>query len=157
MTLNDLLTSKEIGAIYSSWRNFLLNMSTVGWIIHELLIGKHLWCNSTEWPWHLTFDLKRNRGHLLTMTNLRTKYEDCRLNDTRVIDLKPFMMLQYWMTLTFDLLTSKEIEVIYSPWQSFLPNTRTVHWMIHKLLIGNHLVFNSTEWPWPLTFWPQKK
>ena len=26
-------------------------------------------------------DLKRNRGHLLTMTNLPTKYKDCRLNN----------------------------------------------------------------------------
>ena len=30
----------------------------------------------------LPTDLKRNRRHLLTMTNLPTKYEDCRLNDT---------------------------------------------------------------------------
>ena len=82
--------------------------------------------------------------------NLLTKYEDCRLNDTGVIDGKPFMMLQFWMTLTFDILTSKEIGVIYSPWQTFLSNMRTVCWTIHKLLTGNHLVYNSTEWPWPI-------
>ena len=35
-------------------------------------------------------DLKRNRGHLLTMTKHPTKYEDCRLIDRQVIDQKPF-------------------------------------------------------------------
>jgi hypothetical protein len=41
-----------------------------------------------EWPWPI--DLKINRGYLLTMTILPTKYEDRMLNDTQVIDGKLF-------------------------------------------------------------------
>ena len=73
------------------------------------------------WP----TEFKDNMGHLFIIMNLHQN-RDCMLKDGWVIDRKRFWNLQYWITLTFDLLSSKEIGGIYSSSSTSLPNMRTV-------------------------------
>ena len=79
------LTWKDTWVIHSPWQTFLPNMTTEGWMIHELLIENQSRCNNTEWPWSFTYKE-------IGVIHLATKYEDCRLNNRWVIDRKPFMM-----------------------------------------------------------------
>lgn len=64
----------------------------------------------------LTFDLsnlKINRGHLSVMINFPTKSEDCMLKRSLVIDRTIVCVLKVIQTVTFELLTSKSIRLIY--------------------------------------------
>jgi hypothetical protein len=57
-------------------------MKTAGQRILKLLGGQYF---SIKAPVTLTFDLKIKRGHLLIMTNLHAKYEDCVSKESQVI------------------------------------------------------------------------
>ena len=87
----------------------------------------------------LTFDLKRNRGHLLTMTNLLTKYEDCRLNDTQVIDPKPLnqqraITPKIWCAELCFLCTALLLNMIYPP-MKFQDDTWNNFWVMLRTKI----------------------
>jgi len=76
-------------------------------------------CDFELWP----SDLKMYSGHLLSMTNLPNKYHHChswRFWEEIVFALNVFV------TLTFNLLTSNLIWVIYGLWPIFLLSTMTV-------------------------------
>jgi len=73
----DLVTSKLIQVIYWAWPIFLPSAMTVTHKLFKILSGHGFcikwYCDLDLWP----SDLKIYRGHLLTMTNLPTKYHDC--------------------------------------------------------------------------------
>jgi len=97
-------------------------------------------CDLDLWP----TDLKICRGHLLTMTNLPTKYHDCHSKTSR-----------YWadivfasnatVTLTFDLVTLKFIGVIYWVSPTFLLSTMTVTQKLFKVLSGHDVANGRTD------------
>jgi len=188
----DLLTSKCIGVIYWPWPIFLPSRMTV---THKLckILSRHVFCIKYHcdldlWP----SDLKMYRGHLLSMTNLPTKYHDCHSETFQDIEWKWFLYkmllwpwhLTYWpqnvygsstdhnqsfytvewlslinfsrywadmvfalnatVTLTFDLVTSKCIGVIYWVQPIFLLSTMTVTQKLFKILIGNGFCIKAT-------------
>jgi len=73
----DLVIWKILGAIYWPWPIFLPNAMNVTHKLFKILSGHGFcikwYCDLDLWP----SDLKFFRGHLLTMTNLPTKYHDC--------------------------------------------------------------------------------
>jgi len=73
----DLVTSKFIGVIYLPCPIFLLSRMTVTHKLFKILSG-HGFCIKCFCDLDLCpSDLKIYRGHLLTMSNLPTKYHDC--------------------------------------------------------------------------------
>jgi len=73
----DLVTSKWIGVIYWPWPIFLPSRMTVTYKLLKILSRQGFcikcYCDFDLWP----TNLKMYRVHLLTMTNLPTKYHDC--------------------------------------------------------------------------------
>jgi hypothetical protein len=65
-------------------------MKTVGQRFLKLLGGEAFWsqgpCDVDLWP----SDLKINRGHLLNMTNLHAKYEDCGSRNLKLLGGQAF-------------------------------------------------------------------
>jgi len=133
----DLVTSKFIGVIFWPWPIFLPSTMNVTYKLFKILSGHGFcikwYCDLDLWPSHLKF----YRDHLLTMTNLATQ----------VPWLSFINFLRYWadmvfalngtVTLTFDLMTSKYIGVIYWPCPIFLTNTMTVTHKLFKILSGH--------------------
>ena len=81
----DLLTLLLIGVIYWPWPIFLPRRMTVSHNLFKIL-SRHgfcikCYCDLDLWP----TDLKMYRGHLLTMTNLSTKYHDCHLELNKIM------------------------------------------------------------------------
>jgi len=73
----DLVTSEFVGIIYWPWPIFLSSTMTVTHNLFKIL-SRHgfcikWYCNLDLWP----SNLKIYGCHLLTMTNLPTKYHDC--------------------------------------------------------------------------------
>ena len=75
----DLVTSNFKGVIYWEWPIFLQCTMTVTQKLLKILSGHgfciKLYCDLDLWPG----DLKIFRGHLLAMTYLSTKHDDCHL------------------------------------------------------------------------------
>ena len=98
-------------------------------------------CYCDLWP----NDLKIYRCHLLSMTNLSTKYHDCHSETFQDIEQAWFLHKNATVTLTFDLLNSKFIGVIYWPWPIYLPSTMTVTQKLFKILSGHDVANGRTD------------
>ena len=87
----DKLTPKSIGVFYWSWPTSIPNMGIVSQCIFLLLIGQ-AFCVQGQCDLDLTpTDPKINRGLLLFMTNLHTKYGDRITMLCLVIDRTSFL------------------------------------------------------------------
>ena len=57
-------------------------------------------------------------------------------------------ILQFNVTVTFDLVTSKLIGVIYYSWQTYIWNIKTLWYILFKKINGKHFDIEG-QWPWP--------
>jgi len=92
-------TLKCIGVVYWVWPVFLPSTMTVTRKLFKILSGHSFcikcYCDLDLWP----SDLNIYRGHLLSMTNLPTKYHDCHLATFQDIEQTWFlhkMLLWPW-------------------------------------------------------------
>ena len=133
----DLLTWKSIGIIYSPRTIYLPSLKLLGQNILELSVAQG------EVNWHafdldlLPNDLNMNRDHLLTKDYLPTKFEASGAKCSWVISCTRWSKLAWPLTLTFDLLTWKSIEIIYSPSTIYLPSLKLLKaflsYQLHKV------------------------
>jgi len=105
------------------------------------------YCDLDLWP----SDLKIDRGHQLTMTNLPYQEPWLSLINFSRYWADMVFALNGTVTLTFDLVTSKFIGIIYWPWPIFLPSTMTVTHKLFKILSGHGYCI---KWYCDLDLWP---
>jgi len=116
-------------------------------VTHKLfkILNSHAFCIKCYCDldlWHS--DLKMYRGHLLTMTNLPTKYHDCHSETFQDIERMYGFCIISTVTLTFDPVTSKCIGVICWPWPIFQPSSMTVTQKLFKILSGHDVANGRT-------------
>ena len=108
-------------------------------------------CDLDLWP----FDPKMYKYLTLTILHLCMTYQSCTLNTTQVIVSEPKRWPSSVVSLTFDLLIPKFINIFLSPSCIYLWNMKAVCWTLPKLSCQNHSVDKFQLWLWALTFWPQ--
>ena len=122
-----------------SWPTTIASLKNLGQTVWHLLIR-----NDFTSKGHSDLDLwpSDNRGHLVVRTN-HHKFKDSRPNRLAVIDRKWFYNWRS-VTLTFDLVTSKTIGVIFVSWPTTAASLKILDQTVHQLLIRNHLIYRQT-------------
>jgi len=132
----DRLTSKFVGLIYWPWPIFLPSRMTV---THKLfkILSRHVlcikcYCDLDLWPQNVQgsstdHDQPSYNVEWSSLINFSRYWADM------------VFALNATVTLTFDLVTSKCIGVIYWPWPIFLLSNMTVTHKLFKILSGQGL------------------
>jgi hypothetical protein len=79
------------------------------------------------------------------MTNQYKKYEKFVINSFLDNKQKPFWHLIDLVTLTFDLVTPKAIQIICCLWPITMWNMKTLWWILFKKISGNYVVYRQTD------------
>ena len=160
MTLTfKLVTSKSIGVIYWWWPTCTPSINFHGQSILQLLsknnVSAHCHCDlSAQGHCDLDFrrtDLKINRGLLLGMANLHTKYGVPQPKRSSVIERKPFFTSQGHHDLD---LWPSDIKIN----RSHLLVMTNLHTKYEDPMPKRSSVIERKQvwrmWPWPLWPWP---
>jgi len=111
------------------------------WFFHKMLL----------WLWHLTYWPQNLWGS--STDHDQSSYQEKWLSLIKFSRYWADMVfaLNASVTLTFDLVTSKFIAVIYWPWPIFLPSSMTVTHKLFKILSGHGFgikcYFDLDLWP----------
>jgi hypothetical protein len=138
------LTSKSIKVIYFSRDTSLQSLKPV-----KKRFSRY-WFICPVWPldlWH--FNLKICSGYLLSMLYKSTKFEVCQAKGSQDIEWSIYSYIQF-DPLTFHLLTSKSIMVIYFSWCTSLQSLNSVKQRVLKILRSQYTHMSSLT-PWSLT------
>ena len=120
--------------LYSSRTIYLPSLKLLGQSVLELSVpqGEINWHDL--WPWPT--DLNINRDHLLTKDYLPTKFEASGAKRSWVISCTRWSKLAWPLTLTFDLLIWKSIEIIYLPRTIYLPSLKRLGQSVIELSVA---------------------
>jgi len=131
------VTSTFVGVIYWPWPIFLPSWKTV---THKLfkILSRHgfcikCFCDLDLWPSDLNIYQSSYQVEWLSLINVSRYWADM------IFAFNPSM------TLTFDLVTSKFVGVIYWPWPIFLQSTTTVTQKLFKILSGHDVANRRTD------------
>ena len=104
-----------------------------------------------------TCDLIINMDHLLTGRNPRTKFGIDQVKGSKDIKWTTDRAEKSGLTLTFEHVTWKSIEIIYSLRATPAPSLVLIKWRGQKILSGQHRRLRRVVWPWPLNMWPENQ